>query len=763
MLHGRTTGNRMDPLAAVLHDEGLTDLLRIHLAGPDEKQREEKRLQPDLVPALLDAYLDLESIRHDFPVVLVDDRADTPIASLSRIVDGILEQMAPSGAEAESLRRQIYRLEASIKRLARQRRVPRLSELWTVAAEQFVAKCDRPDQIRTTLDMVKTALAHDGRLISCGPQAARRMFEHAWSPIQAERSEGERAAIDELIARLSEVLESERARSPKSTSPEALEAAMGGEHAGGIDFNALSTLLRGASHGPVMPAKRLKRLRVACKVLKAERALLPSPGGNGKRRRRDRRRAAICHSCAEAVELFDDELKRRVELLRAIRVANLELQNRYHEDRHDKFFQAFGPEQLTPEDYKALPPLLVFLRSADLSDAEKSTLIDILGSDMPVNVLLEINQLPVSHSPIAPPGSTTEWTQQIAAMATSMGEAFVMQTAASHLPQLAAQVMAGLRREGPALFCIYTGPDESRTTVPHYLNCASAVESRAFPSFVYDPDGGDDLASRFSLQGNPQPDRDWPEHRFAYETADAQDASEGLVFTCVDFLMLEPRSRQYFVTVPQSRWHANMVPMAEYLELSPQQAADKVPFVYLVDSEDRVQRVVVRRALVPFARKCVASWNRLQELAGIRNPRAQRMLEEQRARLKEEHQRAIEALQAARPAQPEAPKVEPVPTEGESPEVITEAPAAEISPAGGQAYIDTEFCTTCDDCIERNAAMFAYNEEKQAYIKDVTAGSYRDLVEAAENCPVCIIHPGQPVDPSEPGLEELKKRAAAFN
>ena len=56
--------------------------------------------------------------------------------------------------------------------------------------------------------------------------------------------------------------------------------------------------------------------------------------------------------------------------------------------------------------------------------------------------------------------------------------------------------------------------------------------------------------------------------------------------------------------------------------------------------------------------------------------------------------------------------------------------------------------------------MFAYNENKQAYIKDITAGTYRELVEAAESCQVAIIHPGAPRDPNEPGLDELLARGA---
>ena len=58
--------------------------------------------------------------------------------------------------------------------------------------------------------------------------------------------------------------------------------------------------------------------------------------------------------------------------------------------------------------------------------------------------------------------------------------------------------------------------------------------------------------------------------------------------------------------------------------------------------------------------------------------------------------------------------------------------------------------------------MFAYDGNKQAYIKDLNAGTYAQLVEAAENCQVAIIHPGKPRNPNEPGLDELIKRAEAF-
>jgi pyruvate-ferredoxin/flavodoxin oxidoreductase len=94
----------------------------------------------------------------------------------------------------------------------------------------------------------------------------------------------------------------------------------------------------------------------------------------------------------------------------------------------------------------------------------------------------------------------------------------------------------------------------------------------------------------------------------------------------------------------------------------------------------------------------------------------------------------------------------------------TPAPAAE--PASDaiaiEPYIESERCTTCNECTNLNKKMFAYNANKQAYIKDPKAGTFAQLVQAAEKCPVSAIHPGTPVNPKEKDLEKWLKRAQAF-
>ena len=46
---------------------------------------------------------------------------------------------------------------------------------------------------------------------------------------------------------------------------------------------------------------------------------------------------------------------------------------------------------------------------------------------------------------------------------------------------------------------------------------------------------------------------------------------------------------------------------------------------------------------------------------------------------------------------------------------------------------------------------------------DLKAGSFRDLVMAAERCPAGIIHPGTPLNRNEKDLDKWVKRAEPFN
>jgi len=85
----------------------------------------------------------------------------------------------------------------------------------------------------------------------------------------------------------------------------------------------------------------------------------------------------------------------------------------------------------------------------------------------------------------------------------------------------------------------------------------------------------------------------------------------------------------------------------------------------------------------------------------------------------------------------------------------------EISPED-MPWIESNECTTCDDCTTINRSIFAYDDSELAYIKDPRGGPYRDIVKAAEKCPSDIIHPGKPLNPKEKDLDKWIKRATKY-
>ena len=124
---------------------------------------------------------------------------------------------------------------------------------------------------------------------------------------------------------------------------------------------------------------------------------------------------------------------------------------------------------------------------------------------------------------------------------------------------------------------------------------------------------------------------------------------------------------------------------------------------------------------------------------------------------------AIPAMPVQKPAAAPKPKTEAPAASAEAKAEPAQPDEEEEALSFDEPYIDSPLCTSCNDCINKNSLIFAYDANKQAYIKDASAGSFRELVEAAENCPVKIIHPGKPKNPNEPNLDALVQRAAKFN
>ena len=317
---------------------------------------------------------------------------------------------------------------------------------------------------------------------------------------------------------------------------------------------------------------------------------------------------------------------------------------------------------------------------------------------------------------------------------------------------------AGCACRGPALFSVFAGSPAAAGELLPYLTAAAAREARAFPAFVYDAAAGSNWASRFSLEHNRNPDADWPADVLEYSDEAVQRVREDTTFSYVDFALCDRRYATHFAVVPRERWNAAMLPASEWLAIEEGAAAERVPYVWAVDGEDRLHRVIVDARLMQAAHRCLLLWHRLQEHAGIHDSHAERLLAHEKAAWEAEHQQAQEAAVQAASVTSAAGAAAPAAVTSTAPV----APVEAAPPPSDEAWIETSRCPSCNECQNINDRMFTYNENKQAYIKDITAGTYRQLVEAAEACQVAIIHPGKPRDPNEPGLAELIERAKPF-
>jgi ferredoxin len=733
----------------------LTEPTQDQRAGPTGSGHRGGPPEARLRAALLAHYRDLSALRYDYPLVLVEGAAGGEfVRSLSGVMDGVLQETAPRGAGGERLRRHVLQLEARIRARVADGAQGSLAELWDLSARELRSESDpaSADALEDCLSRARRALPVCGDVVDCTTEIAPGLLEHAWITVHEARVRGVLAEIDGLVAKLSDILKVDFLKSEEARSPQRLEQAVGTRHGAAFDFEAWSHLLNEASHEGRLPESRRRRIRWVLGVLESQR-FFTLPGAAGEDGDRPAPYSFVFESCASAVEAFRERRAEMLEFVKAIAIAELEIANRYREPKHEEFFARFDETSLLPEDLAQFPSYLVRLRAKDCTAQEMAQILQLLSSGLPMKVLVQTDDI-LAEAPAGGGLASGAGSASLAAIAVALSDTYVLQSASSSLYQVRERIRDGLARAGPALFSIFSGSAEQAPELPAYLRAAIATQSRAFPTFSYDPAAGGDWTSRFRIEDNPQPEVDWPLDRLEYEDDALQRVSEDVAFTFVDFAAADRRYARHLSRVPRSDWNESLVPVWTYLELCEEEARDKTPYVLMVDEENVLQKLAVDRVLIRAARQCHEKWRRLQELCGVRDVRFQQRLEEERAAW--EREREAQAL----PSVPETREA------GELPDAAAEAgpspAAAEPAPDPDEPCIETSRCTTCDECTKLNPKMFAYDDNKQAYIADLDAGTYRDLVEAAESCQVSIIHPGMPRDPQEPGLAELIDRARPF-
>ena len=337
-----------------------------------------------------------------------------------------------------------------------------------------------------------------------------------------------------------------------------------------------------------------------------------------------------------AIGIFEGQMRKMADAFRAIREAEFEAEDAYDPEIHDRFFTGFDWQQFTDEEFLLCPPILAVGGDGAMLDIGFQNLSRMLASGKPLRAIVLDTQV---YSNTGGQACTAGFSGQVSDMATygaaqhgkeemrkelsliaiAHRTSFVLQSSQASHSHLLSGVLRGLSSRHPAIFNIYTPcmpehgiPDEGASRAARL-----ALESRAFPFLVYDPDAGPALSDRLDLQGNPALEDSWPNYELQYREDNGGQKKMTVPLTIADWAASEPRFARHFSKAERASSDENMVPFHEYLELSGADRVGKIPFVYALDAEKRLDRLIASDEIVQLAEERLSLWSDLKRMAGL--------------------------------------------------------------------------------------------------------------------------------------------------
>lgn len=574
-----------------------------------------------------------------------------------------------------------------------------------------------------------------------------------------------------------------------------LRRSFGRFASGTLDFKSLSSVLQQGYDSRTMQKDRYQRIvAIGRDIEELRQAFREHPPSC---------RFAELEEGAEAIfNAFESHIDGVARAFGLLRRARLEATGKYEAAAHEAFFQSFNWRQLDNSEMELCPPFAVF-SSREAHDSEyPGKLLELVSGGKPLKIFVLRRSFFTGVSETGRAAALRS-ASDIELLFLSLRNVFFLQTSAAGSNGLEEAIGRGLNSPRPAVFSILA--DDARNGGNPERACA-ALRSRAFPHFVYDPDRASDFVSCLDLGENPAPEEMWLKASLEYVAEDGGARRLERPFTFADFAVNDKEFQDQFSPAPADVADSALVPLADYLTMTPAARFGKTPFIIHRDLEKRLVKLVPSQAMIAQTADKLHLWHTLQELGGIKNPFVQeaerrlkgqltaereKSLSEQKAQL-EAQLRARESeavaaamrnlalrltgMSAAQPAMAApAPAVQmPAMTPQEAPAARAPTEAAPASPAPDAApqpaaapvselpWIEPKLCTTCDECTTINKKIFAYNGDRKAYILNPRSGPYRDIVRAAEKCSSGAIHPGMPLDPNEKDLDKLIKRAERF-
>jgi pyruvate-ferredoxin/flavodoxin oxidoreductase len=352
--------------------------------------------------------------------------------------------------------------------------------------------------------------------------------------------------------------------------------------------------------------------------------------------------------------IFEGISSQVVSDVRNLRLALLELDDAYDPAEHDKGLRMLSWEQFTPEELGLLPTVMTIGGDGANYDIGFGAMSRVLASDTPIKVMV-LNSGVYSNtggqastasftgqdSDLARFGSASdgkhESRKELGLLASFHPNVYVCATSTAFQAHFLKSTMEMLNfSAGPAVMDAYT-PCGSEHGIPEAASNARArlaVESRMNPLFVHDPRRGVRLDESFSIEGNPDVDKDWTTTTLQYLDDAGKLQLMTTPLTPAEFALGEVRFKKQFRKLPPDLEPA-AVPIDKYVDLPVFQRGASLPFIYATDENRHLIKVACSASIVALVEERRRNWQTLQFLSG-----------EHESRLSAIHRSDLQALQA---------------------------------------------------------------------------------------------------------------------
>ncbi len=438
--------------------------------------------------------------------------------------------------------------------------------------------------------------------------------------------------------------------------------------------------------------------------------------------------------------IFEGVTAQNVPDIRAMRIARLELDNAYVPEEHDKELRFLAWNRFTKDELALMPTVMTIGGDGATYDIGFGALSRILASNTPIKVFVlntgvysntggqaSTSSFIGQDSDLARFGNAQsgkhESRKELGLIASFHPNVYVCSTTTALQGHYLKNTLEFLSySDGPALIDVYT-PCQGEHGIADAASARQArlaVESRMNPVFVHDPRRGETLHEWFSLDGNPEPEKDWAKTTLEYVDADGSVRLMEMPLTPASFAVGEVRFKKQFRKLRADA--PNPVRIDEYVDLAPEVRQGKTPFVHSVGADGKLIRLLVSDSIVELVEDRRRNWQMLQHLAGFHVTRMDTSHRASLDALQTQYRESVtqhdSALDAFARAMADLAAASKVPGNGTVIPIMPVGGASAAAPASAASSAavaeapvtlapeDQEKCTNCKTCYQDVPELF---------------------------------------------------------